>query len=302
LCFLGDSPRLQDRIQCSVNGAHTSALPDTGSDLMFVSGEFARRNGWKVFRGKRYRRQVQRIDGSFIRTDGMVLDAELQFDMPSTADTREINYHWFVEHAEGLASLVGNDMDGSLFPGKMTFISDLHVIEGLPCDIILSNEFIFNNQIFSRFQHLFSATSRSPHALQGDINHTGTGDTGISDVQDSLLFMRMKSDKFSRLFSRQQRSLPPSTPNTTIITNTNNNISLQSINTASGSPQTQIQTKMQIWQAKWVAEESRRNHVQLRIESLTEHLKTQEERAEVLRQTNWDRRHPRPCLQSTGRA
>jgi hypothetical protein len=46
--LLDESPK--DRIRCAVNGSNASAFPDTGSDLMLVSGDFARRNNLKVHR------------------------------------------------------------------------------------------------------------------------------------------------------------------------------------------------------------------------------------------------------------
>lgn len=51
------------------------------------------------------------------------------------------------------------------------FICDLHVIEDLPCDIILSNKFIFQNQVFSRFGSLFC--SRQPCIFPQDVSPDG---------------------------------------------------------------------------------------------------------------------------------
>ncbi|KAI1662747.1 hypothetical protein F4813DRAFT_341740, partial [Daldinia decipiens] len=75
---MDESPK--DRLRCTINSYEASAFLDTGSDLMIVSGDFARRSGFIVHREEKYRRKIELIDGSTIRTDGMVLDAELQFD------------------------------------------------------------------------------------------------------------------------------------------------------------------------------------------------------------------------------
>ncbi|KAM6535989.1 hypothetical protein FALCPG4_005512 [Fusarium falciforme] len=138
LFLLDESPK--DRLRCTVNGAEASAFPDTGSDLMLVSGDFVRRNKVKVRRGEEYRRRVELIEGSIIRTDSMVLNAELQFDAPPLS-SRELDYDQYLGFTVGLSSLTSHG--GAT--AKATFICDLHVIEDLPCDIILSNEFIFQN-------------------------------------------------------------------------------------------------------------------------------------------------------------
>ncbi|KAK6951385.1 hypothetical protein Daesc_007920 [Daldinia eschscholtzii] len=84
LFLLNESPN--DRLRCTINGCHASAFPDTASELMVVSGDFARRNAFVMHREEKYRRQVELIDGSTIRTDGMVLNAKLQFDaLPASA-------------------------------------------------------------------------------------------------------------------------------------------------------------------------------------------------------------------------
>jgi hypothetical protein len=114
---------------------------------MLISGDFARRNKLKVHRGRKYRREVELINGSTILTDGMVLNAELQFDAPPTS-SQELNYDQYVDFAAGFSSVTNHG-------AKATFICDLHVIEDLPCNIVLSNEFIFQNQVFARFKDLF---------------------------------------------------------------------------------------------------------------------------------------------------
>ncbi|KAF0643386.1 hypothetical protein FPSE5266_03714 [Fusarium pseudograminearum] len=92
LFLLDEGPK--NLIRCAINGAEASAFPDTGSDLMIASGGFARRHNLKVHRGEKYRRPVELIDGTVIRTDGMVLGAELQFDV-STSASQVLDYDAF---------------------------------------------------------------------------------------------------------------------------------------------------------------------------------------------------------------
>ncbi|KAG7284293.1 hypothetical protein NEMBOFW57_010662 [Staphylotrichum longicolle] len=277
LFLLDESPK--DQIRCTVNGSDAGAFPDTGSDLMLVSGDFARRNKLKVYRGREYRRQVELADGSMILTDGMVLDAELVFDAPPMSSPRELDLDEYLAYDRELTALVNGTQGAKTAKDKSIFICDLHVVDDLPCDIILSSDFIFEQQVFSRFKHLFTAepppASRSSHHISAS--------SVKADLGDYLLFIR-STKKGSWLF--RSRNRPPSPPNS---------------GTSNAVPAT-----AQAWEELWEAEEARRNHVQLRIASLPDSLKVVEQRAEILRQEEWDRNHPRPpppmhlVLPSTG--
>ena len=189
LFLLDESPK--DRLRCTVNGPEASAFADTGSKLMLVSEDFSRRNELQVRREGEYRRQLELIDGSTVLTDGMVLNAELQFDAPPIS-WHELDYDQYLDFTAVLSS--------SLSPGAKptrmaTFICDFHVLVDLPCDIILSGEFIFKNQVFSRFTHLFytNPTSIAP---------------GSNVAQDeTLLFIRNKTTRF-RFFSWRRETTP----------------------------------------------------------------------------------------------
>jgi hypothetical protein len=250
LFLLDESPK--DCLRCTVNGSEASAFPDTGSELMLVSGDFARRSKFNVRRGAKYRRQVELIDGSTVLTDGMVLNAELQFDAPPTS-SQELDYGQYLDYTAGLSSLLNR---GANATAKTTFICDLHVIEDLPCDIILSSEFIFENQVFSRFKNLF-CTQPATTASGSDVA-----------LDDSLLFIRNKSTRcgfFSWWCGRAQSET--------------NIIPLQA------SPS---------WEEHWEVEEARRNRALLRISLLPEPQKSVEQRSENHRQVLWDRSNPRP--------
>ncbi|RSL53967.1 hypothetical protein CEP53_007575 [Fusarium sp. AF-6] len=192
LFLIGESPK--DRLRCVVNGFEASALPDTGSELMLCSGDFIRRHGFRVHKGKKYQRQVVLIDGSTMRTDGMVTGAELQFDAPPISSP-SLDCSLYLSFITGLASLTGCKGNA---PRRATFICDLYVIESLPYDIILSNEFIFQYGVFSQFQHLFYSTSPN------------TSPDEQASVDNSLLFIR------TRRPGRLSRRQPPQTETNTI--------------------------------------------------------------------------------------
>jgi hypothetical protein len=275
---LDESPK--DRIRCTVNGSSALVFPDTGSDLMLASGDFARRNKLKVHRGRKSRRQVQLADGSLITTDGMVLDAELEFDTPPMSSPRELDLDQYLEYNRGLEVLLKEGQEGKMATNKSVFICDLHVIEDLPCDIILSSDFIFDNHVFLRFQHLFSAEqthgSRHPHHASAPGDNTR--------LDDYLLFVRSTKKRPWFSWARRRPATPPPAP-------PGNPVPLQ---------------EGQSWEELWEVEEVRRNQMQLRIAWLPDRLKAEEQRAEGQRQENWDRNHPRPpppmrlALSSTG--
>jgi len=179
LFLLDESPGDGDRIRCTVNGVPAAALPDTGSDMMLISGAFAKRHGFKIRREAKYRRWVELVDGSTIMTDGTVCGANLEFDVPFE-DLMSLDHDGYVDFAAGLSSEMGRTSDTK----TTTFICDLHVIQDLPCDIILSGEFIFKNNVFGKFQGLF----------MDDSEKEGEGVSMAS--RDCLLFIRKRLKRF----------------------------------------------------------------------------------------------------------
>ncbi|KAH6691243.1 hypothetical protein F5X68DRAFT_259339 [Plectosphaerella plurivora] len=88
-----------------------------------------------------HRISLRLIDGSIIWTDGMVFDADLQFNITRTMSSK----------------------------APPSFICDIHVIEDLPCDVVLSNEFIFQNQNYTRFADIFCPASSETSELERTI-------------------------------------------------------------------------------------------------------------------------------------
>lgn len=226
---------------------------------MIVSGDFVRRNKLKVHWENEYRRLVQLIDHSTIRTDGTILNAELQFDAPPLR-SQELDYDQYLEFMAGFPSPTGHE---DKIMSKETFICDLHVIEDLPCDIILNDEFIFHNQVFSRFGSLFCPrqTCNLPRAASQD---------------NFLLFVREKGLK--EPWWRRWRWWPR-----------------QSQSERDGVEPLQGRLS---WEERWDIEERRRNRIQLRILVLPEPQKSADQRSEDDRQASWDRDNPRPTRET----
>lgn len=219
---------------------------------MVVSGDFARRHKFRIRRGKEYRRHIELVNGSTVLTDGMVLNAELQFDVAPHA-SRELDYDHYRQFAENLASITDK---GKMDVGsKASFICDLHVIEGLPCDIILSNDFIFENNVFSAYKHLFCpkpAVSTSSAVL----------------LERSILAIRLARGRKSWLPHWRQK------PDERVA---------QSIPLQDRS-----------WDRLWYTEAARRNLEQLVIDALPESQQSNARELEKQKQGEWDENNPRP--------
>lgn len=253
LFLLDDSP--EECLRCTVNGAEAVALPDTGSDLMVVSGEFARRNKFNVLHEEKYRQHVELINGSIIRTSGMVLNAELQFDVPDTAPYLDCDR--YLELTDNLSSILGKNKPRST--PHLTFVSDLHVIEDLPCDIILSSEFIFRNQIYSRFKGLFCSTSTESQ-------------NGTASLDRSLLVLReTKTQKPLAWIRRLRQRSQVST-------------AAQLVSHEAGASYEEGRN----------AEMSRRNLADRHISTLDDKERTIEERKEEEERVLWERDNPNP--------
>jgi hypothetical protein len=137
---------------CKVNGTRASAFADTGSELMLVSGDFARRSGLRVDRDCRTR--VQLADGSIAWTGGVVLDAELGFDFCGDA-VLDPDHSYLLDEYLTLANVLeqvrhGPDVKSEKRSG-LVVVHDLHIMESLPYDIVLSNQFVFEHRPFAQF-------------------------------------------------------------------------------------------------------------------------------------------------------
>lgn len=116
-----DSP--MTRVLSSINGVCVSAYPDTGSDVMVISKEFAKRLGLEIFTGKTNKTWLEFVDGSYAETYGMVFDVRWHFGLP--------------------------------YEQMKPFQCDFHVLEGLSCPVILSADALFGNKAFLVYKNHF---------------------------------------------------------------------------------------------------------------------------------------------------
>lgn len=104
------------RVTGSINGAFVNAIDDIGSDLNLISLNEARRLGLNIQTGEAYKTPLGLADGSQASTYGKVVGVHWRFGMDTSSE-----------------------------PIK----TDFHVLQDLTCDLILSNDFLFDNKAYS---------------------------------------------------------------------------------------------------------------------------------------------------------
>jgi hypothetical protein len=131
-----DSER--ERVWGFLDGCQTSALGDFGSDVMAISASYAQRLGLRVNKQPRNRIEVEFADGSSTFTAGMVFGVDWMF-----GDTGAV------------------------------FKCDFHVLNNLPADVILSNEFLWEQDAFSNYEQYFYNLESSGSPELSLITHIG---------------------------------------------------------------------------------------------------------------------------------
>ncbi|PON24232.1 hypothetical protein TGAM01_v206920 [Trichoderma gamsii] len=129
LSVLGDE---KQRLRGYLNGQLAAALPDTGSDAMLINGAYARKIGLSIDSNVENQVKVRLADGSTTMTSGIVRDVD-----------------WKV--------------------GSTTVRCSFYVLENMCVDVILSNNYLFEMDIFSQekehFFHVNSETHSKEHLL-----------------------------------------------------------------------------------------------------------------------------------------
>lgn len=111
----------QDMLSGYLNGKGCSVIPDTGSDIMVMSSAYARKLKLKIDKRKRHKRRVQFLDGSRGATIGVVKDVEWKFRR-----------------------------------GDAPIKCDFHVMDNLPVNVIVSNAFLDQFNVFSDYEDLIT--------------------------------------------------------------------------------------------------------------------------------------------------
>ena len=123
------TPRLRllgapkQRILGSINGRTVAALPDTGSDVILMSKHYAEelRLSLSISTEDAHRTCLEFADGTLANTYGIVFGVEWRFGKEDSTSRS----------------------------------CDFHIMDGLPYDVILSNDFLFESKAFSQFKDFF---------------------------------------------------------------------------------------------------------------------------------------------------
>jgi hypothetical protein len=119
----------KQRLWGSLDGHLTTALPDTGSDVMLISSAYARKIGLTIDRDFKNWLEVEFADGTTAWTSGVVRDVP-----------------WTV--------------------GGKTVQCDFHVLDDLCVDVILSNNYLFDLNVFSENRDYFFDTDSEEDLFQ----------------------------------------------------------------------------------------------------------------------------------------
>ncbi|KAL1622443.1 hypothetical protein SLS54_005008 [Diplodia seriata] len=150
----------QERLMGSLNGRSIGALADTGANVNVMSRSTAMQLGLKIFHQKQHKTRLAFVDGSVASTSGMVFGVEWKF---------------------------GND-DAS--PGHLL---DFHILDQLPCRVVLGEDILYDNNVFSRYQDYFYDEASSAYGgekidILGLIIDVGKGeDWGVSVMDEEEL-------------------------------------------------------------------------------------------------------------------
>ncbi|KAI0136335.1 hypothetical protein BJ170DRAFT_7196 [Xylariales sp. AK1849] len=164
------------RLLGSLEGEAVSALPDTGSDVMLLSGDYVRERGFKLDTSPENIIELVSVDGSTAWTTGLVRDVIWEF----------------------------HDSRGAVF-------CDFYVVEDLVVDMILSQDFVFEFEVFSTCEEwLIDITTLEAYVCtirlkkkMAQKNRTGTqGEGALSPEEEELLLREQARDEI--------RMLPPS--------------------------------------------------------------------------------------------
>ncbi|KFY55625.1 hypothetical protein V496_06947 [Pseudogymnoascus sp. VKM F-4515 (FW-2607)] len=152
LLWIG-SPR--NRLRCTFDGRQLEAVADTGSDLNLMSLACAEREGFRIDRRTEVRTEIVVGNGEVIETLGQVYVSNL------TLDWREPE----AEPPEQPPRRRANDVPLEPDPhgstqrphgGDDDLYIAFHVVENLPCDIILGQKFLIDTDAFNKCPELLN--------------------------------------------------------------------------------------------------------------------------------------------------
>ncbi|KAL5351456.1 hypothetical protein ACLOAV_003315 [Pseudogymnoascus australis] len=152
LLWIG-SPR--NRLRCTIDGRRLEVVPDTGSDYNLMSLACAQREGFRVDRRAEARTQIVVGNGEVIETLGQVYVSNITLDWrESEAEPSERSPYTPTADVPLEPDPYGNAHRP--IGGEDDFYTPFHVVENLPCDIILGQKFLLDTDAFNKCPELLN--------------------------------------------------------------------------------------------------------------------------------------------------
>lgn len=141
-CYLVDAPK--ERLMGKINGIPIGGLPDTGANANIMSRATAEGLDLKILKGKSHTNRVRFIDRSSSSTSGTVYGVKWKF---GTGD-------------------------------GLTHTLDIHILDDLPCGVVLCDDILFENNAFMAYEEHFVGRDAKGLNLDGS-DFIGFIDVGV---------------------------------------------------------------------------------------------------------------------------
>lgn len=155
---LVDNPH--ERLMGTLNGQFIGALADTGASINVMARSTAEHLGLRISQRKHHTTRLAFVDGSIASTSGTVFDVEWKFGSDSTR------------------------------PGHLL---DFHILDELPCDVVLGEDVLYENDAFSRYRDCFYNNASSKYGKETIdflgliINFGREGNPAFSIINEEVL-------------------------------------------------------------------------------------------------------------------
>jgi hypothetical protein len=151
----------QKQVYGSINGRIVSASPDTGSDVNVILRSCANFLALKFDSDPNAMETLEFIDGSCIRTCGIVRNAEWQFGIEPTPPIISPSSASHISE-----SPIGDWRFGSDATQNDIYVCDFYIVEELTCPIILSSDLLYGTNAFTACaQHFYDNNKNSDTIL-----------------------------------------------------------------------------------------------------------------------------------------
>ena len=150
----------KQRMNCFIDGRELVAIADTGSDLNLMSLKCATREGFHIDRRREARRRIRVGDGTETETIGQVHVSALSLDWRRKVTiSSESEFDLPPSLPEAYNALPTNLQHTPARDAATSTPAIFHILPGLPCDVILSRDFLNETDAFDLYPNRVSQTT-----------------------------------------------------------------------------------------------------------------------------------------------